>query len=1044
MTARNSVETTESVTWQTAAVSLGWAGLDLRQPADPRALSKLINARFRNERAVERRAGHIGSFIRDGADYPQGRDGSDNPVTLPLNPVEWVYGHGQLLEQNPLLRQTSHYPQPRFARGVFDFNGRVVWTGDRLLTLRDDAPALGQSAFWNIDNSTVPLDQGIPAYLPVQTEGTPPDTITGTCIETCLTDRIRVTASNGDNKLTAWVTDRDTGVLISKAVLDELDIIGVGDTALTDVRIVESGAFVLVFWRDSSVDIMYVSAWTGVSWTAASTIDTNVLALDVAVVSDGVYLLWRVGGTIYIGKYSGKTTQSTPFPFRTALSVTGNAPNGPIAFAVAPNDAFCVAWQASDGLKVRNYTSTASAGTQSTLDAASTSDGGLTVCSRRLSRALGTAALLHSFVIFSGTASKVSIWEINNITRSDVRYNSKLASKAFRVGDEVFCWLRSTNSSTHYLVAGAFKPQMSAIADREEALARPAFTNVQVLSQVVPDPLDPYKFTWGRPYITGQAYARAGNARIGDINFLPPLSAIRYGKSFYLAGSLVRNWDGSELGDAGFHDYPKITGYTHTTGGSLTIGGTYQRRVYPVRYNRAGERFMGAAITDSSTLTASNTKQVVQIATVPATNSSDVVFEVYRTEAGGTTFYLEGTIANTHSAASVSFDSIMSDAQLISQVADPHEVGVAGTDEVEEFGPLGCSFLAVAGDRLWGAGGQVPRGQVQFSKLKEPGEGAGFDALAGIQEIDNDGGDITSIVGYSDALAILERDKVFVLFGTGPDNYGSGNFSTPQLVLADGATTHLGTAVTQAGIVYWGVNGPRLLTTGWQVQNISLPVQALTASLQPSGVQVDLARQEVVWYTESGDAVLLNYQTGTPRWAQWTGLKIAGCSASALVTTEGRLLTPEEDVGDDGHPFEFALATGELRPEEILQGHTQVRRAGLTGRHHGDHDVRFRVFYDGAPLWSEEFTWEPATETYLTSEDDISSLTPAQADALQWHDKSGSYETHKRLRRQTCDYFRVEVSDRGADHSTFTPHELVFELGRKPGLGRTAVNTFKD
>ena len=102
------------------------------------------------------------------------------------------------------------------------------------------------------------------------------------------------------------------------------------------------------------------------------------------------------------------------------------------------------------------------------------------------------------------------------------------------------------------------------------------------------------------------------------------------------------------------------------------------------------------------------------------------------------------------------------------------------------------------------------------------------------------------------------------------------------------------------------------------------------------------------------------------------------------------------------------------------------------------------MFYDGSPMWSEEFTWEPATETWLTAESDVGDLTPAQADALTWNDHSGAYHTHKRLRRQTCDYFRVEVSDVNSDHATFTPHELVCELGRKPGLGRTAVNTFKD
>ncbi len=1043
MAQRSSQVESDEVVWQTASIPLGRAGLDLRASGEA-SLTRLDNARFSDERTVERRNGHVGQVIRDASDYYQADDGDDQSV--PMGGTGWVYGHGQVIATGPLVREDAHLPAPGVARGTFRFEGHdVVWTGDRVLVARDGLRALGQSHFWGVDSDTLPLARGCPAYLPVQVDSAPPEAVNSLYVETCLTDSLRVVVADSGTELIAWVIDRDSGATINRSDLG-------GNSNASEIRVFESGAYVVCLWRDSVTKTLYINYWTGVAWNGASTIDTAVDAYDVAPVQGGFHLLWRVGADLFLGKYSGKTTQPAPYDFQTDVSsATANA-GGAVAVAVAPNDDVCVVFQTdSSALNALIFNPSLTAVSEFIVGTG-VHDAGLTVTSRALSCNEGSEAPRYPFVIHAGLqiGAVVKIFELNDggpvdIFRTGERYNSKVASKSFRVGNEVFCWLKANNSSTLYLVGGVRKPQVSGIADREVAGELDPGVGGFSIAMVNRDPRSEMSFTWARTYNTGNSFKHGGNARIGDLEFLPSLSAVQYGDSVYLAGSHPRNWDGTELGDAGFHDYPIVASGAGSDGaGTLTALGTYRVRVYPVRYNRRGERFIGAAVTSSPvTLTGAQDTITWTINTLPVTNHEDVVFEVYRTIDGGTTYYLEGVVANSLTAGTVQFVSTVGDGALDDLPGDPHATGVASTNQLVGFGPLGCSHFAAYADRLWGAGGQVPRGWVQFSKLKESVKGAGFDALAGTQQIDTEGGEITSLVGSGDALIAFERRRLYALYGAGPNNFGAGAFSVPQLVLADGATTHLGTGVTQIGVVYWGDGGPRLLTHGLKVESISAPVMPLSSTLEPTGVQVDLARQEVVWYTSGGTALLMNYRAGV-RWARWTGLEIAGCSNDALVTTDGVLLTPTADVDDAGYPFAFTAAFSRLRPEDILRGHTLVRRVGIAGEHHGPHEVRFRVSYDGAPLWSEEFTWEPETNTWLVSAEDVGDLTPEQFDALVANDHSGSYGTDKRLRRQTCRHIQVEISDVSAHGPTFTPHELVFELGMKPGLGRTAVNTFGD
>lgn len=1057
---KSSLQDADGTTWATVGMPLGQIGLDLRTPITPGSLTRLINARFLNDRDLTRREGHVGQQVLDASAYP---------AIGNIGTVGWVYGHGQLIDpSNAASYPLMHHPVAGQGRATFNFDGAdLIWTGDRLLVMREDGnPCLGAHTFWRRDNTaTPPLAWGIPAHLPLQTDSTPPDTISGTIVEDCLTTTLRVVVANTSGGLLyGWVIDRTTGAVINKTELG-------GVSGLDQVSVVNSNNVPVVVWRNGD-STLCTNYWTGTAWAGKTQVDTGVSAVSVAPVSGGFHVAWLTGGTIYVGRYFGASTQSSPYTFKTALSLGANTPAGAIALAVAPDGTLTIVSQVTAGtagVYARSFTASA-VGTNSTAHRLLTGypaslssfdsgpfQAGLTAVARGLKNSVGCFPVV---VYAASSTLGAHVYELqipSNETQAsylvledDHRYNSALASRAFLVGDEVFCWLRTLNANTHYLIAGVH-PQVCGYSDREDAPARLNFgTGIQAISQVTADPRSPTgtAFTWARLFTTGQAYTRAGNSLLGDMEFLPSLTSVRYGKTQYLSGSAVRNWDGINLGDAGFQDYPITqSAVAGATGGSLSAG-NYQVRVYAVRYNARGERFQSAALTYPAAPSAGvavvlNGKLTLTINTLPDTNHSDVQLEVYRTIAGGTTFYLDGTVANDLTNPTVTYVSTQSDVNLQVQPADPFATGTGNVSEIENWGPMGCGVLAVIGDRMWGCGGQVPAGFAQFSKLKEDAYGAGFDDLASLEEVNTIGDPIYSIVGYGDAAVFFERTRIDVLEGNGPDNNGVGSWGVPQLVIADGAVTHYGTIVTQLGIAYWGSDGPRLLDKAFRVQNISLAIRALTSALSPTGVRVDLSRQEVIWYTSSGTAVLWNYLLPQPRWAQWTNLPTAGVSDGSLITPDGWLMTPNTLVaGDNGRVYEFGGRTALLSHDELLGGATLLRSVGISGQYLGDHMLLMRVYYNGSALWTDEWTWEPDVGTWLQAGADVQTLIPVQIDAQNAVDRSGQYSTHKRVSRPNCRTFQVEWSDMNSDIPTYTPYELSFEMGGRTGLGRVPVNTF--
>lgn len=1035
---------------QLISLDIGKKGLDLRTNDDTQALTVLNNARFTDSSSIERRTGHTAQILQDGAPFNNGQTSVGS----------WLYGYGNTVNANT----QNHHPISSQCLATFNFEGNnVSWTGDRLLIhLKDStSPCLGSSDYWRNHTTAIPianateLPYGIPCYLPSVTDIVPP--IKATAVNTeqnthdiCATATKYCIVYSSQGNTFAQIINRDTGRLILVTQLNS------ATTANKDPRVVFSNGTFVAYWWDSTTNILYTASYNGISWSAQVSAITSVASFDIEspVVGGGYYLIYRSAAVVKARYYIGTLVQGTPFAADTVVNTTGTTPNSAVAVSLNPAGQIGVAWGSTTGTFGREYSSTLATKTGFTAinvnSLITTGMSGLSIVSK------GVAfSGIYPWVVYSGDLNRTVKFSVftsdGTTTTTDALASGKSdaipISRAFRVGNETFIWLMSTNPtpltniSVYYLVAGVYKPIVCGYADRGAAGVYPPISARSTnLNGIARDPLDSNKILWVRSVTN---FATNGNHLLYSvIDFLPQITTTQYGSSVYLSGSAVKNFDGTTVADAGFQDYPLTTSGLAAAGGALSAG-AYSIRAYAVRYNNKGERFISAALSSFSVTAAAGQKINWSIRPVSSITATDANIEVYRTLAGGTAYFYETTIDNTTAAANA-YTSSVADSSISSNIGDPYQPQVGGLSELLEFGPIGCTTIISYNDRLWCSGGQVPAGQLVFSKIKINSFGSGFSALTGSVIVDSEQNTITSIAGINDTLAIFEREKVFLLDTTGPDNFGRGGFSPVKFATKKGATTHFGTILTDAGLVYWNEGGPYLLTGNSSIINISDNIRPLAITLLPTGVTLNPQKQEVIWYTDTGTTLLWDYKSGN-RWAQWTGLKVNAVSRTALAMTNGQLFTEDSTVyTDGGQTYRFSFKTGLLRAEQLLEGCITLKKYGLVGEWVGPHTVEFRVYYNGSPLWEEDVIWAPDTQTYLVLASNYATLTAAQVDVLAPLDKSGNYAFNKRAIRQNCQRFQLELLDNAPDGPSYLPLTLEFELGARPGFGRTISGTVTD
>lgn len=432
------------------------------------------------------------------------------------------------------------------------------------------------------------------------------------------------------------------------------------------------------------------------------------------------------------------------------------------------------------------------------------------------------------------------------------------------------------------------------------------------------------------------------------------------GRTLYIAGGQVLQYDGLNLTELGWHVFPWFFSDAFVGGGALALG----QRVYKMTVawdNAAGELDRSTTATHGSNTPSSDNSEIQLSGIIPISvtrktgTQLDAAFEIWRTEKNppvGAPFYLATDkdpantagdnryILNDPTAATIStFDDNMPDATLRTKEANPENGSI-----LEAVAPPPATIVYADDERVYLAGVAGDPNRVWYSKTRELDTVVGFNGFLSL-ELPSDGGPITALSELNGTLIAFERSAIYILPGIGFGNDSSGqNFGPPQRISADvGAVSQEATVITPIGVVFKSSKGWHLLDRGFTVQYMGQNVEGFDAETIVA-MHVLEERHEV--RALSAERMLV-FNTKIGQWSSWT--IVGGVSAVVwrgkyhYASSDG--VFAERDDFASGVDYGLDATLAWIKPGG-LNAHAAVKRFEVLGEYRSDHELRVRVSYD--------------------------------------------------------------------------------------------------
>lgn len=351
------------------------------------------------------------------------------------------------------------------------------------------------------------------------------------------------------------------------------------------------------------------------------------------------------------------------------------------------------------------------------------------------------------------------------------------------------------------------------------------------------------------------------------------------GRLLNIAGGYLKQYDGSStVFEQGFHLYPEnLSNVATTPGGAAVANGTYAYVVCWEWVDNQGQLYRS---TPSLPLTVVNSggpsTNTITVRCLPITNKetrfndvrTNVVAALYRTQAGGTTYYrVNQTVAsyvyNNPAAQTLSIVDNNTDAVIASNTLLYDTGGV-----FDNISLPSTNLMAVSKNRVIVAGSDVLSTQVFYSKEKEEGIALEFsNELSFI--VDSYGGEITALATMDDKILIFKENVVYYVAGVLPDKLGNGAAPYPLLVSTNcGCNFPQSIVLTGQGIMFQSPKGIYLIDRSLNVDYIGQALDAITTNvttpLQITSA-VNLPDQNQVLFTDVNNQGFL-YDTFFNQW----------------------------------------------------------------------------------------------------------------------------------------------------------------------------------
>lgn len=728
------------------------------------------------------------------------------------------------------------------------------------------------------------------------------------------------------------------------------------------------GHTVLLFYTDTSADAvkarliqtgqLQASIATATTVTVASDLRDSTNYWAVAPGNDSeCYLAWEPDGSATLSAGLGLASiDSGGSQVRTAQVSTDTMTSAP---GVALDDStgrVTVAWGLSGAHKVRQYTSS----TLAPVAAAAT------VAASNVDRiACGPGVAYYE--VASGSNSSVKTYTVATTTAVTIRH-AHLASHGFSLHDTSVIVLghdSQTGIQNSYYLYNAAGACLGAF-EQGTALDRPstfelAHYSAGYMALGFQRRLSLDNFI--------AQYAHTG-IRLHRFDEDAPVRSAEYGASTYLSGCQLWQYDGAGTFEAGFHMFPDVASNglvsTDSNGANLLDGVQYNYRFYYEWYTASGERIRSQYIQRSITVAfaSGEGKVTVTIPTLRHTlksvthgKAAEISIVAYRDtgDSGGLEFRRvsspdpaatgdNGFIANSFSADTVTFVDNIADGTAAGQLLS-FEKDYASELILTNAPAPGPEHVFASGDRLWLAGGGVPRGFVYTSKTYQLEEGAAFATELQLQPTT---AHITGFGAVNEAVVVFSEDEVYAVAGAGMDNTGAGNPHVAERVTTDvGCIDGRSIVMVPAGLMFQTAKGIYGLTQDFQVEYVGAAVERYNnQTITAAHVVPDT--NEVVFISSDGTTLMYDYQYG--QWGVFTGHR--GLSAVrygddyAYMRTNGAVWVRAPGVYTDaGSPIIRRVRTGKFTPEGA-QGWFKFRSISVLGEYISPHSLKVGFLFD--------------------------------------------------------------------------------------------------
>lgn len=471
------------------------------------------------------------------------------------------------------------------------------------------------------------------------------------------------------------------------------------------------------------------------------------------------------------------------------------------------------------------------------------------------------------------------------------------------------------------------------------------------------------------------------------------LQAAQYGGLLYLSGGLLSVFDGEGAHELGFLHAPRIILLTPAAGGSMTASSTYRYLMTVETYDAMGGRHV-SQVSDVYTVALGVGQTQVTLTyhpgllsnrrrmwneSAPVAERSSTRLYFWRTAANGTLFQ---RITGDDGVDGLPYPSTTAGGSLVDQMSDAtltatgnpfvYTQGQRGglSGPLQHDPPPPCKYLAFGKARAVVGGLEQPD-EVRFSKFFFPGEPVEFsEDFAFRRRVQ---GKVTAVAYLDDAAIVFTRDRVFAVFGDGPDDSGAGSFADPVEVPSEaGCLDWRSVVATPLGLFFQGRSDrlyllPRGLGSPvW----IGEPVRdQLAANPTITGAALQAEKGLAVFMCCNPGANTSRSLVFDLRSRQWSVDKIGDGAVfsgnASRLTVWGGLLVYAADAGyyvegaafsDAGTWYGVTIETHALRPHG-LQADGRTRKLAVLGEYRAISDLDVAIAPDDAQAFTAGPTW---------------------------------------------------------------------------------------